>query len=80
MRELPRSTAEAGALIASVYLVGEMTGALVRKRLFVLTLLLYLIGTGLAAFVTGHHTGWLVFFYATGVLAGIGIGGQYSAR
>jgi MFS family permease len=43
------------------------------------TLLLYLCGTGLAAFVTGHHTGWLVFFYATRFIAGMGIGGQYAA-
>ena len=75
-------------LIASVYLVGEMIGALVfgrmsdqlgRKRLLIVTLLLYLLGTGLAAFVTGHHTGWLVFFYATRFVAGMGIGGQYAA-
>ena len=75
-------------MIASIYLVGEVVGALVfgkmsdrlgRKRLLVTTLLLYLVGTGLAAFVTGHHTGWLVFFYATRFIAGMGIGGQYAA-
>ena len=75
-------------LIASIYLVGEVVGALVfgklsdrlgRKRLLVVTLLLYLCGTGLAAFVTGHHTGWLVFFYLTRFIAGMGIGGQYAA-
>ncbi len=75
-------------LIASVYLIGQLIGALVfgrlsdqlgRKRLLITTLLLYLLGTGLAAFVTGHHTGWLVFFYATRLVAGMGIGGQYAA-
>src|SRR5580765_3422321 len=74
--------------IASVYLFGEVVGALFfgrlsdqlgRKRLLIVTLLLYLFGTGLAAFVTGHHTGWLVFFYLTRLLAGAGIGGQYAA-
>ena len=75
-------------LIASVYLVGQLIGALYfgkrsdalgRKRLLIYTLLLYLFGTGAAAFVTGHHTGWLVFFYATRLVAGMGIGGQYAA-
>ena len=32
-----------------------------------------------AAFTTGHHTGWLLFFYATRFIAGMGIGGQYAA-
>jgi MFS family permease len=84
---LDMTSTEVG-LIATVYLVGEMVGALVfgrlsdqlgRKRLLITTLLLYLFGTGLTAFVTGHHTGWLVFFYATRFVAGMGIGGQYAA-
>jgi MFS family permease len=75
-------------LIASVYLAGEVLGALVfgkqsdklgRKRLLIVTLLLYLLGTGAGAFVFGHHAGWLVFFYATRFVAGMGIGGQYAA-
>jgi MFS family permease len=75
-------------LIASVYLVGEIIGALVfgrlsdqlgRRRLLVMTLLLYLLGTGAAALTTGHHHGWLLYFYATRLVAGMGIGGQYAA-
>ena len=84
---LGMSSSEIG-LIASVYLVGQVVGALYfgrlldqlgRKRLLIFTLLLYLLGTGAAAFVTGHHTGWLLFFYATRFVAGMGIGGQYAA-
>ena len=84
---LDMTSTEVG-LIASVYLIGQLIGALVfgrmsdqlgRKRLLMTTLLLYLFGTGMAAFVTGHHTGWLVFFYATRLVAGMGIGGQYAA-
>ncbi|HEY7045346.1 MAG TPA: MFS transporter, partial [Nocardioidaceae bacterium] len=84
---LGMSSTEVG-LIASVYLVGEMVGALYfgrqsdrlgRKRLLILTLLLYLVGTGAAAFTTGHHHGWLLYFYGTRFVAGMGIGGQYAA-
>ena len=76
-------------LIASIYLVGQVVGALVfgrlsdqlgRKRLLIVTLLLYLFGTGLAAF-TVNDGGWLwlVYFYGTRFIAGMGIGGQYAA-
>jgi MFS family permease len=85
---LDMSSTEVG-LIASVYLVGEVIGALVfgrlsdqlgRKRLLIVTLLLYLFGTGLAAF-TVNDGGWLwlAYFYATRLIAGMGIGGQYAA-
>src|SRR5215468_1338428 len=86
-KTLDMTSTEVG-LIASIYLIGEVVGALVfgrlsdqlgRKKLLITTLLLYLCGTGLAAFVTGHHTGWLVFFYTTRFIAGMGIGGQYAA-
>jgi MFS family permease len=85
---LDMTSTEVG-LIASVYLVGQVVGALVfgrlsdqlgRKRLLVVTLLLYLFGTGLAAF-TVNDGGWLwlVYFYGTRFIAGMGIGGQYAA-
>jgi MFS family permease len=84
---LDMSSTEVG-LIASIYLIGEMVGALFfgrlsdklgRKKLLITTLLLYLLGTGATAFTTGHHTGWLVYFYLTRFVAGMGIGGQYAA-
>src|SRR6476661_6492907 len=76
-------------MIASIYLVGQVVGALYfgrksdqlgRKRLLVITLLLYLCGTGLAAFtVNDGGWVWLAWFYGTRFIAGMGIGGQYAA-
>jgi MFS family permease len=80
------STAQA-ASIGTVYLVGEVIGALVfgrlsdslgRRRLFVWTLAVYLFGTALTA-AAQKGGGWIVYLYATRVIAGMGIGGEYSA-
>jgi MFS family permease len=80
------TTAQA-ASIGTVYLVGEVIGALVfgrmsdqlgRRKLFVWTLAIYLLGTGLTAF-TPKGTNWIFYLYATRIIAGMGIGGEYSA-
>jgi MFS family permease len=74
--------AEVG-LIGSVYLFGEVVGALVfgritdilgRRRLFILTLAVYLIASGLAAFSFN-----LWFLLICRFFAGTGIGGEYTA-
>src|SRR5690348_3268857 len=74
--------AEVG-LLASVYLFGEVVGALFfgritdmlgRRRLFVLTLAVYLIASGLAAFSFNFWFLLLCRFFA-----GTGIGGEYTA-
>jgi MFS family permease len=74
--------------IASVYLIGEVFGALIfgrlsdklgRRRLFLITLGVYLIGSGLTAATFGHGTGWVLWLYATRFIAGMGIGGEYAA-
>jgi MFS family permease len=79
----------AGAVsdIAWWYLIGEVIGALFfgrlsdrlgRRNLFVITLGVYLVGSGLTAFTpAGGH--WFIFLYATRVVAGMGIGGEYAA-
>lgn len=75
-------------LLATVYLLGEVVGALFfghlsdklgRRNLFMLTLAVYLIGSGLTALTLGNGTGWLVFLYLTRFIAGMGIGGEYAA-
>ncbi len=80
-------SASQAADIATWYLVGEVIGALFfgrlsdklgRKNLFMITLVVYLVGSGLTA-LTAVGSGWVVFLYATRVLAGSGIGGEYAA-
>ncbi|MBV9595009.1 MAG: MFS transporter [Actinobacteria bacterium] len=76
------TTGEAGFL-SSMYLIGEVVGALFfgrltdklgRKRLFILTLAIYLFGSGLGGFAWNYGS-LLVFRF----IAGLGIGGEYTA-
>src|SRR6202041_4043059 len=73
--------------IAWWYLIGEVIGALFfghlsdklgRKNLFMVTLGVYLIGSGLTA-ATPAGGKWFIFLYATRTVAGMGIGGGYPA-
>ncbi|MEU0877290.1 MFS transporter [Lentzea sp. NPDC005914] len=75
-------------LLATVYLIGEVVGALYfghlsdrlgRRKLFMITLGVYLVGSGLTALTLGNGTGWLIFLYLTRFVAGMGIGGEYAA-
>ncbi len=75
-------------LLATVYLAGEVVGALFfgrmsdklgRRNLFMVTLGVYLLGSGLTALTLGNGAGWLVFLYVTRFIAGMGIGGEYAA-
>ncbi len=75
-------------LIATVYLAGEVVGALFfgrlsdklgRRKLFMITLGVYLFGSALTALTLGNSTGWIVFLYVTRFIAGTGIGGEYAA-
>ncbi|HEY2630877.1 MAG TPA: MFS transporter [Solirubrobacteraceae bacterium] len=77
------SAADVSGWAASLYIAGACVGALVfgqltdrfgRKRLFMLTLGIYLLGTVLTAFT--FSPAW---FFACRFLTGMGIGGEYSA-
>jgi MFS family permease len=81
-------SAAGAAGIATVYLIGEVIGALFfgnladkwgRQKLFMITLGVYLVGSGLSAATAGAGAGWVVFLYATRIIAGMGIGGEYAA-
>ena len=67
----------------TIYLIGQVIGALFfgrltdklgRKKLFILTLAIYLIGSGIAGLAPAIWFLWLFRF-----IAGLGIGGEYTA-
>jgi MFS family permease len=80
--DLGLSTQEVASL-GTIYLVGQVLGALVfgrlsdrlgRRKLFLLTLAIYLIGSGIAAFSPNF---WFLAVFR--FVAGTGIGGEYAA-
>ncbi len=81
-KELRLSSAEVG-LVGTLYLVGEVVGALFfgwladrlgRKRLFMITLAVYLVGSAIAGF---SFSLWFLLIFR--FVAGLGIGGEYAA-
>jgi MFS family permease len=81
-------SATAVGAIATVYLAGEVAGALGfgrlsdrlgRKKLFTVTLGVYLCGSALTALTAGNTTAWVAYMFLTRFIAGTGIGGEYAA-
>ncbi len=82
------SSAGVAFAVGTVYLLGEVFGALFfgrlsdkwgRRNLFMITLGVYLLGGFLTALTFGHGTFWTYWLYACRFIAGAGIGGEYAA-
>ena len=74
--------------VGTVYLLGEVAGALFfgrlsdkwgRRNLFMITLGVYLFGGLLTALTFGHSHVWVYWLWASRFIAGMGIGGEYAA-
>ena len=81
-KEFHMTSAQVG-VVGTVYLVGEVVGALVfgrlsdklgRRKLFILTLFIYLAGSAIAGLSPAIWFLWVFRF-----IAGMGIGGEYAA-
>jgi MFS family permease len=82
------SSSEVAFAVGTVYLLGEVFGALFfgrlsdkwgRRNLFMITLGVYLFGGVLTALTFGHNPAWAHWVWASRFIAGMGIGGEYAA-
>src|SRR5947209_12990133 len=85
---LHMSSGAVGLATGTVYLLGEVFGALFfgrlsdawgRKKLFMMTLGVYLLGSGLTALTWNRSAAAITFLYVCSFIAGAGIGGEYAA-
>ncbi len=82
------SSSEVAFAVGTVYLLGEVVGALFfgrmsdkfgRRNLFMITLGVYLFGGFMTALTFGHSPVWVYWVWASRFIAGMGIGGEYAA-
>ena len=82
------SSSEVAFAVGTVYLLGEVVGALFfgrmsdkfgRRNLFMITLGVYLFGGLLTALTFGHSPIWAYWVWGSRFIAGMGIGGEYAA-
>ncbi len=87
-QSLNLSSSEVAFAIGTVYLLGEVAGALFfgrlsdrwgRRNLFMITLGVYLFGGLMTGFTLGRSEGWVYWLWASRFIAGMGIGGEYAA-
>jgi MFS family permease len=87
-QSLGLSSAGVSFAVGTIYLLGEVFGALFfgrlsdkwgRRNLFMITLGVYLFGGLLTALTLGHSTFWVYWLYVSRFVAGAGIGGEYAA-
>ncbi len=87
-QSLNLSSASVSFAVGTVYLLGEVFGALFfgrlsdkwgRRNLFMITLGVYLFGGFLTALTFGHAGFWVYWLWVSRFIAGMGIGGEYAA-
>ncbi len=85
---LSLSSSEVAFAVGTVYLLGEVAGALFfgrlsdkwgRRNLFMITLGVYLFGGLMSGLTFGHSHVWVYWLWGSRFIAGMGIGGEYAA-